>query len=270
MFVNLYNFINTVSNALFDTFYICAWFYFLSREFHRIFVYPLKQDIETIKSQQDILYQAIKKLKNIMDIDNNSSSEQFTIRFKHIKSDLDSMYRAFGKRLDKIEEELSSKYYSYNDKTEEEEEDDEDEEEEEQDDEYEEDEEEEEQDDEKPSNISSNNVSESNNSNCILPIQNHIKFPHFNIYKNKNNNKKYFKLLSYQLCEFLGCEPGTNMTEEDVYADVLRLVKGNKKMTRLYKIKIIPKIQKLFGITENEDYEITPENLSKFLKPHFK
>ena len=34
--------------------------------------------------------------------------------------------------------------------------------------------------------------------------------------------------------------------------------------------KYLPKIQKLFGISENEDYEITPKNLSKFLKPHFK
>jgi hypothetical protein len=268
MFVNLYNFITTVSNVLFDTFYICAWFYFLSTEFYRIYVHPLKQEINTLKTKQDILYEAIQKLKNIIDIDNNSTSENLKRRFNYIKSDLDSMYRSFGQRIDKIEHELSSKSYPYKNKYKEGEDEDEDEEEDEEEQEYEEEDEDEEQEDDE-SNVSSNNVSESNDSNCILPIQNHITFPHFNIYK-RNFNKKYSKLLSYQLCEFLGCQPGTNMTEEDVNADVLKLIKGNKKKTRLYKIKIVPKIQKLFGISENEDYEITPKNLSKFLKPHFK
>ena len=281
MFATLYNLIPAVLNAAFETFYICAWFYFLSREFYKIFVHPLKQEINTLKNQQDILYEAIKKLKDIMDIDNNSTSEKLRSRFNHIKSSLDSMYRAFGQRLDKIEDELSSKSYQYKSKykeeseDEDEQEDNKDEDESESEDEQEDikdeqEEEDDEQEEDEESKVSSNNVSESNNSNCILPIQNHITFPHFNIYNSNKTNKKHVKLLSYQLCEFLGCEPGTNMTEEDVYADVLRLIKGNKKMTRLYKIKIVPRIQKLFGITENEDYEITPENLSKFLKPHFK
>jgi hypothetical protein len=30
------------------------------------------------------------------------------------------------------------------------------------------------------------------------------------------------------------------------------------------------KLRKLFGIYENEDYEITRENLSNYLEPHFK
>ena len=30
------------------------------------------------------------------------------------------------------------------------------------------------------------------------------------------------------------------------------------------------KLRKLFGITENEDYEITSANLSKYLEPHLK
>ena len=284
MFTTLYNFISTVSNALFDTFYICAWFYFLSREFYRIFVYPLKQDIETLKSQQDILYQAIKKLKDIIDFDNNSFTKQSSIRFKRIKSDLDSMYHAFGKRLDKIEEKLSNKYVSYDDKSEEEDEEDEyeeQEEEEDQEDEYEDQEDEEEDEDEeekdeedKESNTSAaSNNSKSDSKKCILPIQNHITFPKFRIYRsnnNKNDKKTVTKLLSNQLCEFLGCEQGTNMVEEDVYALVFKRIKGNKKMTRTYKIKIVPKLQKLFGITENEDYEITPENLPKFIKPHLK
>ena len=30
------------------------------------------------------------------------------------------------------------------------------------------------------------------------------------------------------------------------------------------------KLRKLFGITENEDYEITSHNLSKYLEPHLK
>lgn len=280
MFTTLYNVIPSILNSLFDTFYICAWFYFLSREFYRIFVYPLKQDIDSLKSQQDILYQAIKKLKDIIDIDTNSSAEQSSIRFKRIKSDLDSMYRAFGKRLDKIEEKLSSKSYLYNteqqDEEYEEEQDKEDEEHEEEQDEQDEDEQDEDEQDEDDDEDEDKKLS-SSDTKYILPIQNHITFPHFRIYRSNNTKKKNAKydkkipkLLSHQLCEFLGCEEGTNMYEEDVYALVFKLIKGNKKMTRLYKIKIVPKIQKLFGITENEDYEITPENLPKFLKPHLK
>lgn len=259
MFVTLYNLIPTVLNALFDTFYICAWFYFLSREFYKIFVYPLKQEIKTLKSQQDILYQAIKKLKNIMDIDNNSSAKQLAVRFKRIKSDLDTMYVTFGKRFDKIDEQLSPKSYAYNNyKTEDEDED--------EDDENENDEEDEtsaSEEDDKKSNTSS---SETNESKYILPIQNHITFP--NNAAIKKTKDTY--ILSNQLCDFLEYRQGITMEYEDVYKNVLRLIKGNKKITRMYKIKIVPKIRKLFGISENEDYEITSENLQKFLEPHLK
>ena len=290
MFVTLHNFISTVLNVLFDTFYICAWFCFLSREFYKIYVYPLNQDIETLKFQQDILYKAIKKLKNIIDIDNSSSAQQLKSKFNHIKSDLDSMYRTFGKRLDKIEDELSSKSYPYKNNCEsdyedgeedEEEEDEQSEEEEDEQSEEEEDEQSDKQDEEENEEKQSENeeeqsenASSSDNSSCILPIQNHITFPHFIIFGSNNSNKKCEKtlpkLLSHQLCRFLNCELGTTMHEKDIYADVLKQIKGNKNITRLHKIKIVPAIQKLFGISENEDYEITLENLPKFIKPHIK
>jgi hypothetical protein len=279
MFVTLHNFISTVSNVLFDTFYICAWFCFLSREFYKIYVYPLNQDIETLKFQQDILYKAIKKLKNIIDIDNSSSAQQLKSKFNHIKSDLDSMYRTFGKRLDKIEDELSSKSYPYKNKCEsdyeeEDEEEDEQEDDEQEDDEQEEDEQEEDEQEEEDQSENTSSVSSSDNSSCILPIQNHITFPHFIIFGSNNSNKKCEKtlpkLLSHQLCRFLNCELGTTMHEKDIYANVLKQIKGNKNITRLHKIKIVPAIQKLFGISENEDYEITFENLPKFIKPHIK
>lgn len=88
MCITLSNFIPTLLNVLFDTFYICAWVCFLGLQFYKMFVYPLKQEISYLKTQHDILYCAIKKLKTIIDIDN----------------------KTFGKRLNKIKEQLSKSY----------------------------------------------------------------------------------------------------------------------------------------------------------------
>ena len=241
MFTTLYNLIPVLLNAIFDTFYICAWFCFLGLQYYKTFVYPLRQELKSLRNQQDILFHAIKKLKNIIDIDKQASTEQVNMRIKYIKRDLDCMYNAFGKRIDRIEEKFFSNPYSN---------------------ESEEDESEEVEEVEEEKSDSSSSVSDEK---CILPIQNHITFPH-----NQKKQDKDTLLLSYQLCEFLGYEPGTTMPHKEAYDDVLRLTKGNKKITRMYKIRIVPKIQKLFGISENEDYEITLANLHMFLKPHLR
>lgn len=187
MFANLYNIIPSILNAIFDTLYICAWFYFLSRNFY--YFHPLKEEIDILKSQQDILYKAIKKLKNIIDIDNNSISKKLKNRYGHIKSNLDSMCSAFEQRIDKIENILSSNEANKAVLSEEEKN--------------------KKQQDE--TSTFSNNISKSNNSK-------YITFPLVN-----------YKLLSCQLCEVFDYKLGTYMTEKEIYEEVLSNIIYNKR-----------------------------------------
>jgi hypothetical protein len=247
----LYHFMSVLSTAIFETFYICCWFFFLAREFYKIFIYPIKCEINTLKNKQDILYKSIKKLKNIIDIDIDTA-EELTTNFNAIKLDIDSIYISFGKRLDKLEEQC---FASETNTSEEE-------------DEYE-DEDDEDEDEDEETNFTIPTKD-------ILPIQNHITFPHFTIYKNNLNKcktkdrKSMPKIISYQLSDFLGIEPGNSMSTEEIYYVVETYIKKNIPISKNNIIKIVPKIQKLFGISENEDYEITMDNLYKFIEPHLK
>jgi hypothetical protein len=117
-----------------------------------------------------------------------------------------------------------------------------------------------------------------------VPIQNHIKFPHFVMYNDSNYQKpiknsslscRYLKdqirLLSYELVQFLNIEPGTCMTVEEVYNTMMKYISAN--CSRNAKSKVInmdSKLRKLFAITENEDYELKSSNLILYLKPHLK
>lgn len=242
----LYHFMSVLSTAIFETFYICCWFFFLAREFYKIFVYPIRFEINTLKTKQDILYKSIKKLKNIIDIDIDTAEELAT-NFNSLKQDIDSIYIAFGKRLDKLEEQC----FASETNTSEENSDDEEEE-------------------------TNFNILNTIPTKDILPMQNHITFPHFTIYKNNLNkyktkdHKSIPKIMSYQLSEFLGIETGNPMFVEEIHNAVETYIKKHIPISKNNKIKIVPKIQKLFGISENEDYEITMENLYKFIEPHLK
>jgi hypothetical protein len=267
MLVTIFNIFPVIINAIFDAFYISCWFCFLGREFYVAFVYPLKKEIEDLKNKQDILCESISKLKNISDID-NVSTEELRICFKDLKAELDSMYRSFGKRIDKIEEDVFKSETNTSEDQDQDQDQDEDE-----DEDY-----------EEESNLSSNEDTESEKNNTILPIQNHITFPHFTIFDdinikqtklNKNNTKvkilsDKLKLLSYDLIKYLNIEPGTCMETDEVHKIVIENFKKAGMIDKKNKIRMIPKLQKLFGISENEDYEITVSNLTSYLAPHLK
>lgn len=223
---------------------------FVSVKLYNHLIVPLKNEINEMKVTQDMLYDEIIKLKNIINTYKTTANENE----QHIKSiaiEVDKMYIAYGKRIDKIEEEVfKSETNTSEEITEEEEEDEEEEEEEEE----------------------------------TVPLQNHVKFPHFTMYNDSNYQKpiknsslscRYLKdqirLLSYELVQFLNVEPGTCMTVEEVYNTMTKYISTN--CSRNAKTKVInmdSKLRKLFAITENEDYELKSTNLILYLKPHLK
>jgi chromatin remodeling complex protein RSC6 len=75
-------------------------------------------------------------------------------------------------------------------------------------------------------------------------------------------------LLSYELAQFLSVEPGTCMTMKEVHNKMIEYTSSRNVKTSV--IKMDTKLRKLFGINENEEYELKSTNLASYLKPHLK
>ena len=117
-----------------------------------------------------------------------------------------------------------------------------------------------------------------------LHIQNHVTFPHFFIFNKKNfkqtnlHNNTYqlrfighdLRLLSNQLAKFLNLNSGTCMEFDEAYNMVYEYIQD----ADITNIGDDSKLSRLFGISENEDYEFSDSMLIKVLKnllePHFK
>jgi len=233
-----YIIIDSVVNA----FYICFWFIVLGREY----IYPLKQDIDDLKNTQDILYRSIQTLKTIIDIDKEHKTDLCN-QVKDIKTELDTLRITFETRINKFEKEFIS---------------------------------EEENKDSEEEDICPNIE--------VLPIQNHITFPQITIFNDDNYKvskikskdrelKNDTRILSEQLAKFLDKKIGTCMTFDETYELIwiyIGLYCNIKRQCHLKGftkyIELDPNLRKLFGITEYEDYELTPETLPKYLEPHLK
>jgi len=98
-------------------------------------------------------------------------------------------------------------------------------------------------------------------------------FPHFTIFDDSNyistNNKISYKvmksdtrLLSNQLAMFLQKKQGSCITFSEAYALILESLDPTKYFDS--------NLGNLFGITSNEDNEITADTLSAYLEPHLK
>ena len=117
-----------------------------------------------------------------------------------------------------------------------------------------------------------------------LPIQNHITFPHYWIFNDTNfkqirlPHNKYevrifgnnLRLISNELAKFLKIKKGTCMEFDEGYKYVYEYIQNNE----IVNICDDKKLCKLFGLSENEDYEFTDvlliKNLKKMLEPHFR
>ena len=233
-------------NSVFDALYVSLWICVIGVQFYNEVISPLKNEINDLKVKQDMLYETIINLKHIISNDNLDTDENKQ-HIKSIEEEVNNMYINYGKRIYKIEEEVFKNETNTSEKEEEKEE-----------------EEEYETDD------------------SLVPIQNHIKFPHFVMYNDSNYQKpiKYKKcmdfnclkdqirLLSYELAQFLSVEPGTCMTMKEVHNKMIEYTSSRNVKTSV--IKMDTKLRKLFGINENEEYELKSTNLASYLKPHLK
>ena len=247
---------NYILNILLEGFYVCICIWFITTNIFQQKL--LTNDIYYLKQKQDVLHQSILQLKIIIDID-----KEMLVRLQTANEENTEEEEETNEENTEEEEETNDE------DTEEEETNDEDTEEEEEE--------------------------ENNDNNIIIkpvfPIQNHITFPHFTIFDDsnyistkKNMDKKYLdkkyldkkyldkkyntlkdntRLMSNQLAIYLHKKQGSCITFDEVFLLIWKSVCWDWKESK-YELK------KLFGITENEDYEISNNNLSNYLEPHLK
>jgi hypothetical protein len=121
-----------------------------------------------------------------------------------------------------------------------------------------------------------------NTNSYLLPLQNHITYPDSVILNSeimtlaRKYKKKQFlnpNILSNQLCKFLKVPQGMCLSHIDVskkiheYVQTHKLIQSN---TPSFVIEMDYNLRRLFGVTENEDYELTYFNLYQFLEPHYR
>ena len=213
------------------------------------FDYLFKQ-VNDFEKKQDILYQSILKLKTIIDIDNSLSNEQKE-QLNKIKKEISAIKSIINNDSDYYKEDSNSEEDQDNNKQDQEE-------------------------------LSDSNSSPKNKP--VLPVQNHITFPRFFIFNEKNFKQtklsdndyefhfigKDLRLISNELAKFLKVKTGTCMEFDDAYELVFNYIEEND----IVNIGEDNKLSKLFGVNENEDYEYSAPVLVKYLKtilePHFK
>ena len=227
-------------NSVFDALYVSLWICVIGVQFYNELIAPLKNEINDLKVKQDMLYETIIDLKHIISNDKSDTDENKQ-HIKSIEEEVNNMCINYGKRIYKIEEEVFKN----------------------------------------ETNTSEEDEEEYETDDSPVPIQNHIKFPHFVMYNDSNYQKpiknismscRYLKdkirLLSYELAQFLNVEPGTCMTVKEVHNKMIEHTFSRNVKTKV--IKMDTKLRKLFGLTENEDYELKSSNLILYLKPHLK
>jgi hypothetical protein len=241
------NALNTIGNSIYIGLLVYSYWY--------AFYKPTADDLITrtnnLENKQEILYQAIGKLRNIIEIDKDLSNDQ-TEQLKQIKKEIQSINKILNIKQTKYEDE------------------DEDE-------------------DEDESNSDSNGQESddtvpSPKNKPALPVQNHIVFPHFFILNDKNFKQTKLthdtyqlrfigddlRIISNQLAKFMRVKLGTCMEFDEAYDYVYNYIQENE----ITNISEDAQLSRLFGITENEDYEYSDSMLIKVLKkmmePHFK
>ena len=240
------NIISIIMDIILDSLYIGL----LAFAYYYLYITPrintVNDRIKYLEDRQEILYQAIIKLRNIANIDTELRNEE-TKEITKINNLLKIISKETGIEYpndisdsEKLEEDNESE----------------------------------------PTDSTS-----SPKNNPVLPIQNHIKFPNFWIF-NDSNFKKHplskphvaaykmngndIRLLSNQLSSFLKRKVGTCMEFNEVYNKILDYIHQND----ITAINEDNKLRNLFGISEDEDYEYSyPELikiLTKLLEPHLK
>jgi hypothetical protein len=242
---NMSNFdiIANIIDSIFQSLYIGL----LAFSYYYLFISPhineMKDKIKYLEDRQEIIYNAVVRLRNIAVIDTDLRNDE-TKELSQLKKQVKLHSKHLGL---KYEDDTSSETEAN----------------------------EEEEDEETDSTVTQKNQP-------VLPIQNHITFPDFNIltdYKKilKSLNKKELinsnidiRLVSNQLAAFLKRPIGTCLEFNDIYDEVLQYINDND----ITAINQDANLRKLFGISEDEDYEYSYSELVKVLKnllePHLK
>jgi peptidoglycan hydrolase-like protein with peptidoglycan-binding domain len=251
MFETSFEFIGLAVDSIVNSIYIGLLAYSFCYAFYKPTINDLITRTNNLEGKQEILYQAIGKLRNIIEIDKDFSNDQ-TEQLKEIKKEIQAINKILNIKQTKYEDEDEAE-------------------------------------DDDESNCDSNDQESddtipSPKNKPALPLQNHIVFPHFFIL-----NGKYIKqtklshdtyqlrfigddlrIISNQLAKFMRVKLGTCMEFDDVYDYVYKYIQENE----ITNISDDAQLSRLFGITENEDYEYSDSMLIKVLKkmmePHFK
>ena len=241
MFETTMDLFEKVANSLDNSIYIGLLAYSFWYDFYKPTIDRLILKTKCLEDKQEILYQAMGKLKNIINIDNDLSIEQ-TEQLNQIQQEINAINKILNIKQPDADDE---------------------------------------------SNISEGESDESIPSpknKPALPVQNHIVFPHFFILNDKNfqqrklTNSTYqlrfigddLRIISNQLAKFMGVKVGTCIEFDEAYDVVYKYIQENE----ITNISEDNQLSRLFGITENEDYEYSDSMLIKVLKkmiePHFK
>ena len=233
----LENVLNTIGNSIYIGLSVYSYWY----AFYKPTADDLIMRTNNLEKKQEILYKAIGKLRNIIEIDKDLSNEQ-NEQLKQIKKEI--------KAINKILQIQHRDTESVSDASEED----------------------------------SDDIIESQKNKPALPVQNHIVFPHFFILNDKNLKQTKLthdtyqlrfigddlRIISNQLAKFMKVKFGTCMEFDEAYDYVYNYIQENE----ITNISEDTQLSRLFGMTENEDYEYSDSMLIKVLKkmlePHFK
>jgi peptidoglycan hydrolase-like protein with peptidoglycan-binding domain len=247
MFETSFEFIGLALDSIVNSIYIGLLAYSFCYAFYKPTINDLITRTNNLEGKQDILYQAIGKLKNIIEIDKDLSNDQIE-QLKEIKKEIQAINKILNIKpsndTDDDDDESNSDSNG------------------------------EESDDTIPSP----------KNKPALPVQNHIVFPHFFILNDKNFKQKKIsdntyelrfigddlRIISNQLAKFIKVKVGTCMEFEEAYNYVYNYIQEND----IIDISEDTQLCRLFGITGNEDYEYSDSMiikvLKKMLEPHFK
>jgi peptidoglycan hydrolase-like protein with peptidoglycan-binding domain len=247
MFETMMPLFETALNTIGNSIYIGLLAYSFCYAFYKPTINDLIIRTNNLENKQELLYQAITKVRNIINIDNDLTNDQ-TEQLKEIKKEIQA--------INKI---LNIKHNASDDDD----------------------------DDESNSDSNgeeSDDTIPSPKNKPALPVQNHIIFPHFFVLNDKNFKQKKIsddtyelrfigddlRVISNQLAKFIKVKVGTCMEFEEAYNYVYNYIQEND----IIDISEDAQLCRLFGITGNEDYEYSDSMiikvLKKMLEPHFK
>ena len=236
------NALNTIGNSIYIGLLVYSFWY----AFYKPTADDLIMRTNNLENKQELLYQAITKVRNIINIDNDLTNDQ-TEQLKQITKEIQSINKLLNIKQTKYEDE-------------------------------------DEDDDDESNGEESDDTIPSPKNKPALPVQNHIAFPHFFVLNDKNFKQKKIsddtyelrfigddlRVISNQLAKFIKVKVGTCMEFEEAYNYVYNYIQEND----IIDISEDAQLCRLFGITGNEDYEYSDSMLIKVLKkmlePHFK